>query len=99
MFVSAGWCDQCVANDLLFARAAETDQIFVVCAACGTAGMDAGSCGKHISDTHHQLAPFGWTLATRNDVIRAGLTEKISGDASRSYAELINWYPGFMRDA
>ena len=99
MFVSAGWCNQCVANDLLFARSSQTGQVFVVCAACGAAGIDAGLCDKHIRDTHHQLAPFGWTLATRNDVIGAGITEKIAGDASEVYAELVAWYPGFTRVA
>jgi hypothetical protein len=84
-----------VAQDLLFARNLETGQIFFVCAACGAAGNKADTCDRHIRDAVPDLAPSGWSLATRGEVEAAGLGEMVAGPASEDYAEIISWYPGF----
>ena len=95
MFVSAGWCNECVAEDLLFARAHSTGQIFFVCAACATAGAVKDEQHDDLTQIHSTLAPHGWTLTTRNDVENAGLGPNIEGAASLNYASLISLFPGF----
>ena len=96
MFVLAGWCEECVARDLLFARSVDTGRIFYVCAACGAAGTEINNCAAHIREVHQVLAPGGWTLALRGEIEANDLGDKIAGDASEEYADLISWYPGFQ---
>ena len=96
MFVLAGWCERCVAHDVLFARSIDDGRIFYICAACGGAGTEIDNCPVHIRDVHCVLAPNGWTLASHDEVEAAGLGHKIAGDAAENYAELISWYPGFQ---
>ena len=95
MFVSAGWCEACVARDLLFARAVGSGRVFFVCAACGAAGQSPDACEAHIREGHARLAPDGWTLASCEEVECAGFGQRIEGAALESYADLISWYPGF----
>jgi hypothetical protein len=95
MFVSAGWCEECIARDLLFARDLVSGRIFLVCAACGASGASRGNCKAHIVEAHGQLAPGGWTLASCDEVLAAGIGGWIAGDAPESYVELIAWFPGF----
>lgn len=95
MFVSAGMCEACGAEDLLFARELRTNRIFLVCAACGAAGYDKEN-SDHIVDVHTELAPAGWTMASLEEVMAAGFGRLITGEASSNYAALILWYPGFV---
>lgn len=98
-FAHAGWCDACVARDLLFARAVHTGKLFFVCAACAAAGenpptSDLSAVEQSIVDRHAVLAPFGWTLALRAEAEVAGCI--VVSDAPKNYEELIDWYPGFQ---
>jgi hypothetical protein len=97
MFVSAGWCKECVARDLLFAREIHSGRIFFVCAACGVAGAEIETCHAHVREAHEVLAPRGWTLARREEVEAAGFGEMVAGTASEDYIDLITWYPAFQR--
>ncbi len=74
-FARAGWCDACVADDLLFARAVGSGRIFFVCAACTAAGTDKPTAAlppweQSITQRVEALAPSGWTLALVDEVER-----------------------------
>lgn len=97
-FAHAGWCEACVARDLLFARAVHSGKIFFVCAACTAANDEppTGDLSPHeqsISARHLRLAPDGWTLASRAEAEAAG--HRVEADAPPNYEKLIDWYPGF----
>ncbi|HMP59547.1 MAG TPA: hypothetical protein PKD86_09360, partial [Gemmatales bacterium] len=97
LFAHAGWCEACVATDLLYAKALASERIFFVCAACTAAGVERPtpnlpSWEQSIKDRVQELAPMGWTLATPSEV--GG--RPVEKEADDFYEELIAWYPGFQ---
>lgn len=98
-FAHAGICEACVADDLLFARAAGSGRIFFVCAACYAAGTEPPTASfppweQSITHRHNDLAPLGWTLASSAEVERSG-GRSVSKEAHEDYEDLIAHYPGF----
>lgn len=96
IFAHAGWCQACVADDLLFAKAVGSGRIFFVCAACTAASVmrptaDSPSSEQSIKNRIQDLAPMGWTLALASEV-DSNRVEKEVGDF---YEKLVAWYPGF----
>lgn len=95
MFAKAGSCEACLADDLLFARDLDSGRIFLVCAACGSAGVENSDTSlTDIRKAHQYLAPSGWTLASPEEVEAAGFGSMVVGDAPDGYVNLISWYPG-----
>ena len=98
-FAHAGWCEACVAHDLLFARAIGSGRIFYVCAACTAAGMerptsDLSPTEQSILHRGHSLAPQGWMLALTSELDRDSATQ-VEKEAGEDYEAVIAWYPGF----
>ena len=97
-FAHAGWCEACIARDLLFARANRSGQIFFVCAACSAAGTHPPTSSRppqeqSIFELHSLLAPDGWQLASREEVEASG--RRVAAVAPETYKELVSHYPGF----
>ena len=95
--VRRGWCDCCVAEDLLFARRVDADSLFLICAACAMAGPLAGDDFQDIRDVHTSIAPSGWRLALATEVPDAESAGTILDNSTfDSYEQIIGWYPGFI---
>jgi len=97
MFAHAGWCEACVADDLLYAKAIGSDRVFFVCAACSAAGAERPTehlpaWEQSIRDRIEELAPMGWTLATSSEV--GG--RLVAKEVNDFYEELIADFPGFQ---
>jgi hypothetical protein len=97
LFAHAGWCQACVARDLLFARAIGSGRIFFVCAACTAAGVERPTADlppweQSIKDRSQALAPMGWTLAFASEVG----SDQVENEVDESYEDVIAWYPGFQ---
>jgi len=94
--VRHGWCDCCVAEDLLYARRVDTDSLFLICAACAVAGPLNGGDFQDIREIHTSIAPLGWRLALVADVPNAESAGTIlDSTASQTYEQIIGWFPGF----
>src|SRR5262249_50674845 len=95
----AGWCQACLAQDLLFARAIGSDRIFFICAACTAAGLERPTpqltpWEQSITQRSEDLAPMGWTLAFPSEVERH-YPDQVEKEADEHYEVLIASYPGF----
>lgn len=97
-FAHAGWCQACLAEDLLYAKAIEGGSIFYICAACTAAGRqpptaDASPGDQSITKHLDTLAPGGWTLALSSELEDS--QRQVEKEADQSYEQLIAWFPGF----
>lgn len=97
LFAHAGWCDACVANDLLFARAIGSGRTFYVCAACTAAGFERPTpelppWEQSIRERVQDIAPNGWTLALVSETDNRVVAKEVDD----LYEDLIAWYPGFQ---
>ena len=95
--VSKRLCGSCVAQDVVFAIQTESEQLFVICAACGATchspKKDEAEFVEMDGTAHDEKG--GWVLATMKDVRTAGFESLIDSEVSEFYEGIFKSYSGY----
>jgi hypothetical protein len=98
MAVVSKWlCGSCAAQDVVFAIQTVSDQLFVICAACGaTCHSPEKEKAEFVQmDGIAGYEKGGWVLATMNDVRTAGFESLIDSEVPTLYETIFKSYSGY----